>query len=278
MQEKVFIRDKSRFEKKLHSVKQLGPSGLHVVTDFDRTLTRASINGRTHSTFSLLWDYLSPESYERAQKLFGKYYPIERSLTIPQLEKEQSMIEWWQHAIDNLVASGLTREMLEDVISSDKLVLRDGAEDFFASLEQNQIPLLILSSGIGDIINYSVQLRKDTNQGIHVLSNFFDYDELGKVSGYSSDVIHSFSKRQKLFQDDRYWGQVENRENVLILGDTLGDADMVDNDDYDTVLRIGYLNENIEQQKDPFSEAFDVLILGDVGMDYINGLMGEIGC
>lgn len=55
------------------------------------------------------------------------------------------------------------------------------------------------------------------------------------------------------------------RQNLVLLGDSLGDAHMSDGIDFDpaTLLRIGFLNDKVEERMEAFLATFDVVILGD---------------
>ena len=49
----ILIKDKENFEKKLRKIKEDGKANLHVIADFDKTLTKAIVKGqRTHSAMA----------------------------------------------------------------------------------------------------------------------------------------------------------------------------------------------------------------------------------
>ena len=51
---------------------------------------------------------------------------------------------------------------------------------------------------------------------------------------------------------------------------------MVKGFDYENLIKIGFLNENVEENLESFKANYDVLILNDSSMDYINKLLREI--
>jgi hypothetical protein len=61
----------------------------------------------------------------------------------------------------------------------------------------------------------------------------------------------------------------------LLLGDSLDDVGMVEGFDYKNLLKIGFLNENVEENLEKFKKTFDVVLTGDPGMEYINNLLKE---
>jgi len=61
-----------------------------------------------------------------------------------------------------------------------------------------------------------------------------------------------------------------------LLGDNLEDIGMVDGFEYDNLLKIGFLNENIEENLENYKKAFDIVILNDGSMEFVNNLLKEI--
>jgi len=106
---------------KINKLKDSGPSNLHVISDFDRTLTigdkRASSSwGVVRNENSLGEDYL-----KKTSELFDKYYPIENSLSIPLNEKIKHMDDWWQKHGKLLIESGLSLEIVRRAAKNIKL-------------------------------------------------------------------------------------------------------------------------------------------------------------
>ncbi|MCX8179346.1 MAG: hypothetical protein N3E38_01235 [Candidatus Aenigmarchaeota archaeon] len=96
---RVLISNEKRFEKIKLKIKKDGLSKLHVVSDFDRTLTYGKVNGRKiPSLISILRDenYLSEEYSKKAKELFEKYHPTETDTSIDVKEKKKLMQKWWE--------------------------------------------------------------------------------------------------------------------------------------------------------------------------------------
>jgi len=97
--ENIIITNPDEFKKKKKAFVEGGASKLHVLSDFDRTLTKA-FHGeeKTGSIISKLrgekGKYLTEDYAERSQKLFDKYHPIEISNDFLQYEKNEKMFEW----------------------------------------------------------------------------------------------------------------------------------------------------------------------------------------
>ena len=63
---------------------------------------------------------------------------------------------------------------------------------------------------------------------------------------------------------------------MLLLGDSLEDVKMVDGFDYKHLIKIGFLDNKIAQNLEQYENSYDVVLLDDSSMDYVNGLLKEI--
>ena len=54
------------------------------------------------------------------------------------------------------------------------------------------------------------------------------------------------------------------------------DIDMSKGIEHDCIIKIGFLNHNIKENLKSFSKAFDIVILNDGPMDYVNLLVKDI--
>jgi len=145
--------------KKLEEIKKkMGESGkdkLHVIADFDRTLTRSFFKGKRNPAIIAHIrheGYLTPDYPKKAFALFDKYHPIEISTKISLKEKKKKMQKWWRKHFDLLIECGMNEGVIKDIIKNKKISLRKGAFKFFDSLEKQNVPLIIMSAGPGDMI------------------------------------------------------------------------------------------------------------------------------
>ncbi len=70
--------------------------------------------------------------------------------------------------------------------------------------------------------------------------------------------------------------KLKDRKNVILLGDSLGDLEMIKGFDYVNLIRMGFLNYQDEENLEDYKKAYDVVILNDSSMDYVNGLLKKI--
>ena len=76
-------------------------------------------------------------------------------------------------------------------------------------------------------------------------------------------MLHSFNKNASVLEGTEFLKQCDQRHNVLLVGDNLGDAHMADGLHYEEILRVGYLNVHEDERMEDYMNRFDVIVLGD---------------
>lgn len=211
-------------------------------------------------------NYLSPDYPEKAKALYAKYRPIEKDPKISFEEKSRAMEEWWRTHFDLLIKSKLNKKDVEKAVSSSNLVLKEGAAEILDILKSHKIPLIILSSsGLGDeAISWYLKSKGLLFKNTRIISNSFNWDEEGNIISVKEPIVHSLNKKEILIkQFPAISKAVGNKGNIILLGDSLSDADMVDGINYDNLIKIGFLNEDVENQIGDYKEKYDLIITGD---------------
>lgn len=253
----VIIADRKAYDAKRA---QLRSERLHVVADFDKTLTRAFYNGgQYHSTIALVRDggYLGAEYVAQSKQLFAKYHPIERDASISRQEVSVAMEEWWSAHWSLMVKSGMNAGVIDDIVSKRLIHAREHLREFVDVLEARRVPLLILSAGLGNVIEGFLRAEGLIRENVKVLSNFFTFDSNGLANGFTHPLIHSFNKSEAQMPP----GHFARRDQVLLLGDSLGDLGMSAQTNHDMELRVGFANTPEDEQ--PFKRHFDMVITQD---------------
>jgi 5'-nucleotidase len=282
MDKNIIISDSLKLEKIKKSIAEGGLDDFYVFADFDRTLTTALVNGkRIASLTSILRDgnYLTPDYAGQAQALYDKYHPIEIDPKVAPEEKKKKMHEWYSIHFDLLIRSGLNMRDIEKVVDSGKIKLRDGFGEFVEILHSHNIPLVILSaSGIGtDAITLCLEKAGKLSNNIFIISNAYEWDKNGNAIRVRQPVIHSLNKSGSVVSNFSFFEKIKDRKNILLLGDSIDDVDTVQGLKYDNLIKIGFLNENAESNIGQYKKVYDVVILNDGPMGYINDLLEEIG-
>lgn len=277
----IVILNPEKLEKSKSTISEGGVDKLHVLADFDRTLTSAFIGGQsTPSIIAILRDgsYLTPDYAKKAHELYNKYHPIEIDPKIPIEKKKKAMNEWWEAHFDLLIKSGLNKKDLERIVESKKIKFRNKALELIDFLKAHNIPLVIMSSsGLGnDVISMILKKEGKLYDNVYIISNSHEWDENGNMIAARKPFIHSLNKDETSVRDFPAFETIKHRKNVLLLGDNLDDIGMIKGFDYDNLINIGFLNENVEENLEHYKKNYDVVILNDSSMDYVNKILKEM--
>lgn len=275
----IIIPNQERLESLLNSFKEQGKDKIHVLADFDRTLTKAFVDEQKAPTVIAQirnGSYLAGDYAPKAHKLYDQYHPIEIDPKVSKNEKITQMHDWWQKHFKLLVESGLNKKVMEEIVSKRTLKFRTGALGFIDFLQKNNIPLVIMSAGPGDMISQYLKQESRLTNNVHIIANFFEFDKDGMVIKVKEPIIHSLNKNEIFVKDFPAFSDVKERKNVILLGDGVDDIDMIEGFDYDNLIKIGFLNENIEENLPKFKKNFDAIILDDGEIDFVNKILKEI--
>jgi 5'-nucleotidase len=176
-----------------------------------------------------------------------------------------------------LIKTGLNKKHLEEVINSGKIKLRNGAAKFFDFLKKYQIPLVIMSaSGLGEAIPMFLKKERKLYSNVYIISNLFLWDKKGYAIGVREPIIHSLNKDETVLKNFSFYEKIKDRKNVILLGDNLEDIGMIRGFDFDCLIKVGFLNEKINENFENYKRVYDVLILNDSSINFVNDLLKEI--
>ncbi len=106
---------------KFERLVQEGPGKLHIISDFDMTLTKwGDASGKrsvsSHGILTRATRHTTPEFKARTTAYYDRYYPMEVSTTLPHAQRVLAMEEWWTLAHAEVLKIGLTRAHIRDMV------------------------------------------------------------------------------------------------------------------------------------------------------------------
>lgn len=235
---------------KLRSFTTAGPQKLHVVSDFDLTLTAGKHPGDNLGTWDVMDALMPEEGVARHAAIYQSFRPIEVAGKLTRA----IAAEKWAETLDLITSYRMNIDDIEAAFLS-VATLRLGAKDIFDTCKRMSVPTVILSSGIRNVIEIMA-----THYDVHpdfILSNDLIIDDSGHVGGWQRDsLIHVLNKHE------RGHGELSKlratHPNILLLGDIIADADMVAG--RDDVIRIRVLDPRkgeIHDQAVALQASFD---------------------
>lgn len=241
----------------------------YVVIDFDRTIT----SGDSESSWGVLANCEGvPKEYgEERKKLFDYYRPIELDLSLDFDTKNDLMVGWWTAHIGLLIKYGVREDAINTVNTSNILKCRNGVKEFLKLMHEKNIPVIIISAGLGNFIEKFLSNNDSMYDNIHVVSNYIKFEN-GIAVGIANNIIHSLNKSE-VAMPNAIKKLVSTREHIVLFGDSIEDIKMVSDDKRDDVLKIGFLNINSEIDLKTFLNNYDIVGYNDASYNEIIELL-----
>lgn len=205
-----------------------GVTKLHLVSDWDRTLT--ANGGKSDITsWEVAQRLLPPEGREQDQ-LFSEYYyarELEGTLT------EQDAREWWRISLGLQVEHQTNIHDMRRAVREARMRPRAGAVALFKLCDELEVPTVILSAGVRNVIEWVTESH-DMHPSI-ILATNLRTDSEGRITGWDEQtLIHALNKSEMGKQEIS--AVQASRPNTILLGDDRKDPRMVEGED--RVLRI----------------------------------------
>lgn len=255
----IHISNQDELKSKIKHLRESGMERLHIITDFDRTITARNNDGSIATTSWAIFAQVLPESYVVERKeLFEHYRPIEIDTSLDIETRTKYMREWWNRHLDLLIRYKLSKDTVSQVAHKANITIRDGVAKFFKFTNKYKIPVLIFSAGIGDVVHVVLQKYIESHNA-HIIANHFLYNSKDEVAGFQKEIIHTLNKNEYIIRHESYHQTIQEKKNCILFGDTLEDANMSDGLQHDVIIKIGFLNGDTSQLES-FKKMYDIVL------------------
>jgi len=239
---------------KLGRLKEL--SDFYVITDFDRTLTTKE----SEPSMGIVPKYLGGKCLQERTKIFNYYRPLELDYTIEKKEKQKIMKEWANKSF-SLLSKYLTQDVIYKALENANIHFRKGAKEFLGKMNNMNIPVIIMSSGVGNIVKAFLEKEECLFNNIKIVSNFFEFEK-GKTHIDLNNIMATSNKEYIRIPED-IRNQIEEKQNTLLFGDLIEDIKMANEEKLSNTITFGFLDANVEENIEKFNKNFDVVLAGD---------------
>ena len=270
-----------------------------VVTDFDFTLYN-KFNYSTGEKYESSFGTYNQDVFggnqnqfrEKRVQLFNIYSKYEEDFSIDEKTKEEKLEEWAKEEMKWMIHPNFTRESITKMVKlkNEKQLInfKKNIKQFYEKLIELNIPIIIVSGGIKDIILEILRLLNINGledyikrKRLFIVANEFIFDVKGKCIDYVKNIIHGFNKSKyvKKLVDENF----PNIENCFVLGDLDTDYKSIEKLNLKkdkNIIGIGYIYYNPDDLKNKdfdiynnekineFKKIYDINLLIDEGYDY----------
>lgn len=231
-----------------------------IVMDFDRTITASNSQDSWDASSHMLGN----ECKQEMENMYKFYAPIELDYNLNIEEKEKYMVEWYSKCMDLYYKYGMTEEKMKKSIETSKLIFRNGAKEFIKKAKEYNIPIIILSAGIGNVIEKFLKDNNCYSENIYIISNFIEFNENGDMVPFNNTkIIHSLNKKMDNKLPNNIEQKIASKKYKILVGDLCEDEKMVSEKDWDNTIKIGILNKKIEENLEIYKRKFDIVLTNE---------------
>ena len=270
-----------------------------VVTDFDFTLFN-KYNYTTGLKYDSSYGMYNQDVFGGDQKDFQNkrkmlhklYLKYEEDFSIDEKIREEKIKEWNRRALGYMIHPNFTRNSVKKMVeiknNKNEIDFKKNVAKFYEKLIELNIPIIIVSGGIKEIILEFLKLLNIKGledfikrKRMLFIANEFIFDENDKCIDFNKNVVHGYNKSE--YVKNLLNKNFPNVENVFVLGDLDIDYKSIEklnlNKDKN-IIGIGYLyyypeelkNKDFDYQNNnqinAFKKIFDVNLLMEEGYDY----------
>ena len=256
-----YINNKEKLDKFRKS------NNFFAIIDFDRTLT----TGASDASMGIIPTFLGGECLKERLKIYEYYRPLELDYTIDEKEKRNIMKKWANTTFTLLSKYLTSEEIIENSLENANLHLRIGVKNFLKDMYEKSIPLVIMSAGIGNLIKRFLEKQGVLYDNIILISNFFEFK--GDKSYINTEKIIASSNKDYSRIPEETRKVLDKKEHILLCGDIVEDIKMVNSNQRDKTLAIGFLDHNIEENLDIYNNNFDIVLADNETFDTVKEIL-----
>lgn len=229
------------------------------IFDFDHTMT-CKTSASSYSLFrrsGLLWDEFEKKNWE----LYSYYHPFEIDNNLSQEERGKLMFEWHFGAFQVLQESWLTLKLFDEILNFVHLIeFRKGMKEFLKTADELNIPIVIFSAWIKQVIEKFLEEEKVLFKNIHIQTNTMLFDDFENFIWVPREWF--------IYPTEKTWDKIDaqvrtslsKKKKYVLVGDMIDDITMAPQGDEHSWFLIGMLNHNSIDTRTLYEDIFDVTI------------------
>ena len=175
--------------------------------------------------------------------------------------------------------------MVKEAYNTNKFFFRKNLKEFIQRLIEYDIPLIIISGGIKEIIEillreYLQELYTELTKKklLTILANHFTYDSNNFINGITTPIVYTFNKSTFVFE---VVNSYRNVDTVVVLGDHLNDYDSIKEANVPNTIGVGFINVDPSRECDlkeidKYNKVYDCSILYDGSFNYVNTIIDSL--
>lgn len=247
-------------QNKLDSLK-LNKDNFYVLIDFDRTLTK----GNSISCWRVLYysNLLGEDFQKQYDKIHDKTFPKDNE---SKETKRQAYSDRFKEYMELLKQNNFNNDIVKKAVQATDLQLRNGAEEFLNKMYHMNVPVIIVSCSIGNVLEEYLKLNNCYYDNIYIYANYYDNN------GNHICNVTPYNKNEIVFSEE-VENKIVNREYILLLGDIIDDINMVSKEMLNNTITVGFLDKKIEENFGMYKDNFDIVLTDNSSFNEVDEII-----
>lgn len=170
-----------------------------------------------------------------------------------------------------LLSKYTSNEVIEKSLKNPNMWLRDGVKEFLKEMSNENIPVIVMSSGMGNVIKAFLEKEDCMFDNMIIVSNFFQFKN-GKTYIDIDKLMATSNKEYKKIPEE-VRKQIEIKNKAVLFGDLIEDIKMVNKEKLQVTLTVGFLDNNVEQNLEKYNKNFDIVLTGGENFNTVRSLL-----
>ena len=141
------------------------------------------------------------------------------------------------------------------------------------NLYEKNIPVVIMSAGVGNLIKRFLEKEGVLYDNILLISNFFEFKENKTYIDTEKLMASSNKDYSKIPEEVRKI--LDKKDSILLCGDIVEDIRMIDSKRRNKTLTIGFLDHNIENNLETYNNNFDIVLADNENFNTVMDILNS---
>lgn len=254
----VYIDDNTK-----EKLQKLKFNSIYFLINFDNVLT----DSNSCDTWSVITNNmkLKKRFVKKFADLNNKFVLTELDTSITLEDRHSTLKHIWSEKIDLLRELEIDDKKITKFMSKqDNLKIRDGVCEFLKFTYENNIPVIIISDGIFEIIQSFLKYNKCDYGNVNIVSNNLFHNS----NSLQNDVVCPFNKNE-LIINDILKDNIKERKVSILLAGTINDINILSKEKLNDSIKVAFLDRFINENFDTFLNYFNIICTHNTSFDVL---------
>jgi 2-hydroxy-3-keto-5-methylthiopentenyl-1-phosphate phosphatase len=261
----VYIDDNTK-----ETVQKIKSESIYFLVNFDNVIT----DNVSSSTWNTIINNmkLKKKYIKKVEELKFKSRSVELDSSLDFCDKCDSMRDIWKEHIDLLKELNVDDKKIKHFVSSKNcLRIRDGVKNFLKIAYEKNIPVIIISEGVANVIKCLLDYNNCNYSNISIVSNNLYTDNQNDIK----KIIHPLNRNELSLPDDAK-SKIKDRHVSILLASSINDINMLSKTKLKDSIKIAFLEKNINENFDIFLNYFNIICTHNTSFDLLTNRLKKI--